>query len=118
VDGHPAPPAADTAERRTIVLVALALAALALAIQCLVALRFHAYCDENLDPETTRNTVCQAASDGGYLTTLVLPPTVIMVAGALAVLGGSRAVLIWGSALAIGLGVALPLSTALVAGYG
>jgi hypothetical protein len=98
-------------------LLVAALVFLSLAVQSLVALAFFGYCDENLRAGTARETVCRAAQDGGYLACIVLPPVSVLLAGLIAFEQRRLAILLWVFALAVVAGIAVPWTTALVAGY-
>jgi MFS family permease len=97
--------------------VVAVLVIVALVVQTLVAFRFFLYCDENLRPGTARETVCQIADQGGYLAAIVLPAASVLIAGVFAVRRRRRAVIVAGFAVAMLIGIAVPLTTALVAGY-
>jgi hypothetical protein len=89
----------------------------ALAIQSVAAVGFLGYCDENLDPGTARETVCHVADGGGYVVGLVLPPAGILVAGLVAIRRRRMSVVLWAFAVAVTVGITVPLATALIAGY-
>lgn len=107
----------NASTRVKIGLAVAAFVAVVLAVQLLAAFGFLLYCDENLDPGSSRETVCHAADDGGYIATIVLPPVVVLVAGLVAVQQRRMAIVGWTFGVALLVGVAVPLVTGLVVGY-
>lgn len=118
MSGLPQQQDADTA-RRAITLLALivALCVLTLGIQVVIALWFSIYCAENLIEGTNRKAVCDGAAEWGYAAMLVLPTLAVLVAGGVAYARGRLRPLWWTFAVAVGVGIALPLSARIVAGY-
>jgi hypothetical protein len=108
---------ADLGRRFKIGPMAVVLALAALLIQCLVAFRFFLYCDENLIPGTSREMVCRAADDGGYLTGILLPPVSVLAGGLVAHRRKRVGILVAVFALALVIGIAVPMTIGLAAGY-
>jgi hypothetical protein len=117
VDGQPAHQAADKPSGGSIALVVGVLVVAALAVQSLVAFRFFLYCDENLRPGTSREMVCQIADDGGYLTGILLPVAGVLLVGWIGIRRRRIDIVVWGFAAAIIVGIGVPLTTAVLAGY-
>jgi hypothetical protein len=117
VSGQRAHRPAEASGRSRIVLAVLALILIALAVQSLVAFRFFLYCDENLRPGTDREMVCQVADDGGYVAGIVLPPATVLIAGLVGIKRRRIAIAYWGFGVVMIVGIGVPLTAALLAGY-
>lgn len=107
------------ASRHAIALLAsiVVLCVLAVAIQMVVVFGFSMYCGENLIEGTDRTAVCDRATEWGYAAMLVLPALAVLVAGMVAYPRGRLRLLWWTFAVAVGAGIAIPLSARIVAGY-
>lgn len=105
--------------RRSIVVIGwvVALCVAALVVELVVAFAFSMYCDENLIPGTTRKDVCDGAADWGYATMLTLPPLAVLGSGVVAYARGDARFIWWTFVVAVGAGIAIPLTARLVAGY-
>jgi len=118
VAGQPARQAAESSGRAKIALAVVALTLIALAVQLMAAFSFFLYCDENLQPGTAREAVCNAADGGGYLAGILLPPAIILSGGLIAVHRRQMAIIAWMFGAVLAIGIAFPLGTAVIAGYG
>jgi hypothetical protein len=96
-------------------LLGLLLGLLVLAVQIVVVFAFTGYCDENVFPGSSRDTVCSTADDGGYLVALVLPAASVFLAGVVGAGLNRRGLVVWVFVAALLVGTTVPLVTALLA---
>ena len=95
----------------------LALAALSFGVQLLVTMGFAAYCSENIEPGTRRETVCGAADPEGYFAAVLVPPLAVVIAGVVAYGSRRTGILLAVFAAALLSGILVPVAIGLFAGY-